>query len=321
MSRTSWTTALVLIWVAGLATAQAPLRVHGEVYARSTAVLMPPAVDRLSQFTVTQLAPDGAQVREGDVVLAFDSNEIIRQLGEKQSQREAKRRELKKLDLDLAERSRSEGLSTALAAAELHKAQRKTEQPQELVAALQYAKFVAERKRAEHRAKLAVQRERLLSVQRTQERRVTTAELAQLETDVTRLGTALAAMNVTAPRSGVMMHKSSWNNEKFDVGSQVWRGQTVAQIPDTTTLAVRAALPERELARVSEGAPARIIVEGGGGSVHRGTVTAIGRAVHSKSQVQPIPVLDLEITLDAPATHLRPGQSVRVELSNPDGAS
>lgn len=114
------------------------------------------------------------------------------------------------------------------------------------------------------------------------------------------------------------MHKSNWNGEKFDVGSQVWRGQTVAEIPDPATLAVRAQLPERDLQRVKEGVRARIVVEGGGGSAYHGKVAGIGRAVRSKSQVQPVPVLDLEIRLDDARAKLRPGQAVRVELSVPD---
>lgn len=316
MSRRLAALPLVLLLAAPVG-AQAPqaLRIDGEVYARRTAPLMPPAVDRMWQFNITQLAPDGDPVEEGQIVVAFDSSQVARELAEKQSQLEAKRRELEKLELDLAERTRSERLATASARAELEKAQRKTEQPEELVAALEYAKLVEERRRTERRAALAERREALAAEQRRQERRLTASELAQLEADVTRLQASLAALNLPAPRSGVMMHRSSWSGEKFDVGSQVWLGQTVAEIPDTTSLAVRAELPERDLLRVAVGAPARIVVEGGGGSVHRGTVAAIGRAVRSKSQVQPIPVLDLEIDLDDPGARLRPGQSVRVELA------
>jgi len=293
----------------------AALRIDGEVYARRTTPLMPPAIDRVWRFNITQLSPDGSMVEKGDVVVAFDTNQVARELTEKQSQLEAKRREMEKLDLDQAERTRSESLATASAKAELEKAQRKTEQPEELVAALEYAKLMEERRRTQRRAVLAVRREALAAEQRRQERKVTASELAQLEADVNRLQTALGALNLQAPRSGLLMHRSSWSGEKFDVGSQVWLGQTVAEIPDTTSLAVRAELPERDLLRVAVGAPARIVVEGGGGSVHRGTVAAIGRAVRSKSQVQPIPVLDLEIELDDPGARLRPGQSVRVELA------
>jgi hypothetical protein len=60
------------------------------------------------------------------------------------------------------------------------------------------------------------------------------------------------------------------------------------------------------------------VVEGGGGSAYHGKVAGIGRAVRSKSQVQPVPVLDLEIRLDDARAKLRPGQAVRVELSVPD---
>lgn len=297
------------------AAATRTLRIDGEVYARRSTPLMPPSVDRIWQFNITSLAADGAPVQEGEIVVAFDSSQVVRQLTEKQSELEAKRRELEKLELDLAERARSEALATASAQAELEKARRKTEQPPELIAALEYGKLVEARRQAERRAELAATRERLSAGQRAQERRLTTLELDQLEADVARLQASVAAMNLPAPRSGVMMHRSSWSGEKFDVGSQVWMGQTVAEIPDTTSLAVRAQLPERELTRVAVGATARVVVEGGGGGAHRGRVAAIGRAVRSKSQVQPIPVLDLDIELDDPAVKLRPGQSVRVELA------
>ncbi len=291
------------------------LRIDGEVYALRSSQLMPPVVDRMWQFNITQLAADGAPVKKGEPVLAFDGNELTRQLGEKQSKLQEKQREQEKLLLDLAERERTERLSTAEARAALDKAQRKTEQPRELIAALQYDKLVEDRRKSERRMTLAEARERAAAEQRRQERRLVESEVAQLQADVSRLRESMAQMAIPAPRDGVMMHKSSWSGEKFDVGSQVWRGQTIAEIPDASTLAVRAQLPERDLQRVSVGTSARIVVEGGGGSAHRGKVASVGRAVRSKSQVQPIPVVDLEIRLDDPAAKLRPGQAVRVELA------
>ncbi len=297
------------------------LRVDGEVYAQQSAQLMSPSVDRMWQFKITQLAPDGSPVRKGQPVLAFDSSQLQRDLGEKQSKLQEKQREREKLLLDLAERERTERLSTAEARAALEKAQRKTEQPRELIAAMQYDKLVEERRRAEQRMALVQRRELLAAEQRRQERRLVDSELAQLQADVARLQASVARMTVTAPRDGVMAHKSSWNGEKFDVGSQVWLGQTVAEIPDAAALAVRAQLPERDLLRVAVGTSARIVVEGGGGSTHHGRVASIGRAVRSKSQVQPIPVVDVVIQFDGAATRLRPGQAVRVELAVPARAS
>ena len=308
---------LLALAIASGAAAAATLKIDGEVYARRTSALMPPGVDELWQFNITQLAPDGTMVKQGEVVIAFDGSDITKQLVTKQSQLEEKQRELAKLRLELAERERTEHLATAKARAELEKAIRKTAQPPELIAGMQYRKLLIAREQAQRKLALAERREAASATQRTQELRLATSEAAQLQADVARLQRSLASLNVVAPRDGVMMHKSNWSGEKFDVGTQVWRGQSVAEIPDAGTLAVRAELPERDYSRVRVGVPARIRVEGGGGSVFPGKVAAIGRTVRSKSQVQPIPVLDVEIRLDDPKARLRPGQAVRVELTVP----
>ena len=294
------------------------LRIDGEVYARKTAALMPPSVDTIWQFNITQLAPDGAPVEKGDVVLAFDGNELNQQLMAKNSQLAEKQRELERLLLDLAERERTERLATAEAVATLDKAQRKTSQPPEVIAGIEYRKLVVARAQAERKLTLARQRERLSAVQRREERRLLASEVDKLRGDIAELQGWIDSLNVTAPRSGLMMHKSNWNGEKYDVGSQVWRGQSVAEIPDTSTLAVRAELPERDLHRVEAGTPVRVVVEGGAGIAVRGKVASIGRAVRSKSRVQPIPVLDMEVVLDDPSAPLKPGQAVRVEVQVPD---
>ena len=296
------------------------LRIDGEVYARSSAQIMPPMVEGIWQFNITQLAPDGAPLEKGAVAVAFDASSVMKSLAEKNSKLQEKQRELDRLQLELAERERSSRLDTEKARAELQKAARKTEQPQELIAGIEYRKLVVARAQAERKLALARELERANAQQRTQELRLVRSEIAQLSADVARLGKAQADLSIAAPRSGILMHRSSWNGDKFDVGSQVWRGQTIAEIPDPATLAVRAELPERDYLRVRPGLAARVRVEGGGG-VFPAKVASIGRTVRSKSQVQPIPVMDVEIRLDDPDARLKPGQTVRVELTVPDLAA
>lgn len=294
------------------------LKIDGEVYAQRTAALMPPPINEMWQFNITQLAPDGSQVKKGQVVLSFDGNQLMQNLMQKQSLLKEKQSQLDKLLLELAERERNERLGTAEARSGREKAQRKTSQPEEIIGGIPYRKLMVARQQAERRAALVERRERLAAEQRVQEKRLLVSEVAQLQSEVRELQASLGALNVPAPRDGLMMHKSNWQGEKFDVGTQVWKGMSVAEIPDTATLAVRAQLPERELTRVKVGAMARIVIEGGAGSALNGRVVGIGRTVRSKSRVQPIPVLDVEIKLDDPRAKLKPGQPVRVELTVAD---
>jgi len=296
------------------------LRIDGEVYARSSAQIMPPTVEGMWQFNITQLAPDGTPLEKGAVAVAFDASTVLKSLAEKNSKLQEKQRELDRLQLELAERERSSQLETEKARAELEKAARKTEQPPELIAGIEYRKLVVAREQAERKLELARELQAANAEQRRQELRLVRSEIAQLTADVARLAKAQADLTIAAPRSGILMHRSSWNGDKFDVGSQVWRGQTVAEIPDPATLAVRAELPERDYLRVRAGMPVRVRVDGAGG-VFPGKVASIGRTVRSKSQVQPIPVMDVEVRLDDPEARLKPGQAVRVELTVPDRAA
>jgi HlyD family secretion protein len=312
---------LVGLALASAATAAPPpLTLDGEIVARRSAAILPPAIDDLWQLNITELVADGRPVEAGQVVVGFDGGELQKNLLEKQSALKEKQTQRERLRLDLAERERNERLATEQQRATLEKAQRKATQPAELLKRVDYQKLVIEREQAQAQMRLVERREVLAAEQRRQELRLLEAEIAQLQADVTQFTASLAALKVTAPRAGVMLHKSNWQGEKFDVGSQVWRGQAVAEIPDPASLAVRAQLPERELLRLAPGMRARVSVEGGAGRALGATVEEIGRVVRSKSRVQPVPVIDVLLALEGDFSGLKPGQPVRVELTGAKAA-
>lgn len=293
--------------------ALAKLEIDGEIIARQTAALMPPNVEGLWQLNITEIAADGSEVKQGQVVLIFDGAQTQQQLLEKQSALAEKRKQQEKLDLDLADRKRSERLALSEQRANRDKAQRKASQPETFLGRVDYQKLLAERRQAELLFALAQRRQGLAAEQRRQERRLLDSELAQLKREVEQLQTSLTALTVTAPRDGIMLHRSDWEGQKFEVGSQVWRGQAVAEIPDPSSLAVRAQVPEPDLTRVTVGDRAMVRIEASGLAV-LGSVSEMGRAIRSKSSQQPQPVLDLMIEFDARPQGLKPGQPVRVEL-------
>jgi multidrug resistance efflux pump len=300
--------------VGGAAVGPGTLRLEGEIAAARSDAIAPPAVENQWQYQVTQMAPDGSRVKAGDVVVAFDGAEVQRRLQEAESKRREKRSERERLLLDLAERERTEALTLEEQRAERIKAERKTEQPAELLRSVEYRKLVIDRSRAEQRDALFEQRYAAGRAQRAAERVLVEAELTQLETEVATLGRAVTELQVKAPRDGILVLRTGWRGERFEVGSQVFIGQAVAEIPDPATLLVRATAPERELMRLAVGAKARVRVEGGAGRQIDARVTRIGTAVRNKSRRQPIPVIDVELSLEGDTAGLRPGQAVGVEL-------
>ncbi|OOG51384.1 HlyD family efflux transporter periplasmic adaptor subunit [Rhodanobacter sp. C01] len=300
-----------------------PLHVDGEIYAQRSLAISPPAVDGLWQMTVTQMAGDGEVVKKGDMLVVFDGGDVIKNLTTKQGQLAEKLRTQEQLRLDLADRAREAELATAQAKADMEKAQRKANQPKEYIARVDYQKLVIARTKAEQRMALTAQRERMAAEERAAEQRMADADASQLDAEVKKLKESVGSLTVTAPRDGIVLHQDNWSGGKVDVGSQIWRGQSVAQMPDLSTLAVRAALPERELGRVNPGQRVRVVIAGGGDRSMNGHIAEVGGTVHSKSRVEVVPVVDLVVRLDQDPGQLKlkPGQAVQVEIPVAAGAS
>ena len=130
------------------------------------------------------------------------------------------------------------------------------------------------------------------------------------------LTTGLAALEVHAPRDGVMQHRSDFRGEKYDVGSPVFRGLAVAQIPDMQRLAINLEVPERRIGLIDSGACVSIQIEGGTCRVLGGRIAHSGGAVRSRSRANPVPVVDVEVAIDSVPEEMRlkPGLPVRVQV-------
>lgn len=290
------------------------LQLEGDIVATRSATLAAPPLVQIWQLNIAEMKPEGSMVKAGEVVVRFETTELNRQLLDHRNRLNEKQREREKLLLSLAERERTEQLKTSEARAELDKAVRKASQPEDVVRGIDYKKLTIDRARHEGRMALVERREKLAAEQRAAELELVEVEIRRHELEIERLTRNIESLAVKAPMSGMMLRRAGWNGVKFDVGNQVFIGLPVAEVSDMQSLAVRGLLPERDLARATVGARARVHVEGGSGATLHATVVRIGRVVRSKSRVQPIPIVELLLELDRAHAGLRPGQPVRIDL-------
>jgi multidrug resistance efflux pump len=275
-----------------------PLKATGEVYAQQSLAVMPPQVEGLWQMNVTQMAGDGAKVGKGEPLVVFAAGDLAQKLPSTRSELAEKQRTQEKLRLELADRARDAALKVAQARADADKARRKAQQPKEYVAGVEYKKLIIDRHKAEQVLALTERRARVDAQARVAEQRLADADVAQLKREADDMQASLASLTVPAPRAGLFLHHTSWSGDKIDVGSQIWRGMSVGEMPDMATLAVRASLPERDLQQVHVGQRVRVVLAGGASRAIGGRIEGIGDSVHSKSRVEPVPVVDLNIHLD-----------------------
>lgn len=293
--------------------ASASLSVEGEIASRLTMPVAPPTIPFIWQYKLARLAPEGTMVEAGQPIAVFESGEVTNQLINQQGRLRERESALEKLKLDQAEADRGGVLAQAEAQSNAEKAERKASLPRELIRRVEYDKLVIEREEKTELAKLGKSQYDAQRRARRAERSDLESEVEQLRTQIAALLKGQAALSVQAPRRGLVLHRINFNGEKFNIGTQVWMGLSVATLADPEQLCVNAKVPEAQAAAVHVGQPARVTVSGARQSLPA-RVSALGRAFHGKSAAQSTIVRDIELQFDAQPKDLKPGAAVQVEL-------
>lgn len=293
--------------------AAATLSVEGEIASRLTMPVTPPTIPFVWQYKLARLAPEGMMLEAGQPIAVFESSEVTNQLVARQGSLRERESALEKLKLDQAEADRAGLLAQAEAQSNAEKAERKASQPKELIRRVDYDKLVIERAEKTELSRLAKSQYEAQRRARQAERSDLESELAQWRAQIAALVKGQAALTVLAPRRGLVLYRTNFNGEKFNIGTQVWMGLSVATLADPDQLCVNAKVPEAQAAGLHVGQAARVTVSGARQALPA-RVSALGRAFHGKSAAQSTVVRDIELQFDAAPKDLKPGAAVQVEL-------
>lgn len=240
----------------------AQIRVTGSTEAVHMQAIVAPILDsqQLSSLTVTRLAPSGARLHKGDLLVAFDrqtqmrtfvdkrdeyqklANQVVQEQAKEEIARAKDETDLQQADSDLSKAQLAIQKIELLSRIDAEKAQ------QTLVAAkatLQQlrATFVAKRNSA-HSAV------RLLEIQRDRARQV-----------MDHVRTNAESMEIKSPIDGVVMLNTIWKQGKMgqvQEGDQVRSGVTFMQVVDPSSMQVRALVNQEDFLSLRFGDAAQI---------------------------------------------------------------
>jgi len=111
------------------------VEVEGTLMSKDSSMLGSPRVERMYDYTITFMAPEGEEVGAGTPVLAFDTTELERRLLERQTASEAAGKNLEKLAGSLGQQALQQELRLAEAEARQRKAMLKADVPVDLSSA------------------------------------------------------------------------------------------------------------------------------------------------------------------------------------------
>lgn len=240
---------------------QQDLLFTGEVFSQRAQEIFVPLTNNW-QAIIGMMLPEGTQVQTGDVVVEFDGSEVLRQL---EQQREAQRTEQAKTERDIAslekELIQAEfQLKQATVALEL--ARLKADLPEGLIGGLEYSDNLLQRERAEK--SLEDGQEQLKDKQESVKERARQASLDQqkAENQYKLWDQMLKSFTIRAAQPGFIIYgKHPWNRTKFQEGDTVRTSFRVAQIADTSELAIKVWINSIDRPRIQPGTKVNIMLD------------------------------------------------------------
>ena len=97
-------------------------------------------------------------------------------------------------------------------------------------------------------------------------------------------------------------------------GDQPWPGQTIIDLPDLSTMLVKATVNEVDVSKLKVGQEVEIKLDAYPEPTFFGKVTKIGALAKAKSYDSKIRVFDVEVTVDDHDDRLKPGMAAKVEI-------
>jgi multidrug resistance efflux pump len=281
----------------------------------STPISPPQVAGGARVMKIAWLAPDGAEVATGDVVIRFDPTELEQQLERGQADLAAARLKLSKERIGARSAEAGRDTSATLAALELDRTARFQNKDTEIFSRNQIIESEIDselsRARLEHAGDA-----------RSLEGRITRSKLAAIDVErrsaelqITQARAGLERLEVKAPKSGILVLKRDWRGNLPRVGEQVWPGRTIAKIPVLDQMEAEVFVLEVDGGGLSEGTPATVVVDARPGREIQAVVKRVDKL--AKRRLHQLPVQYFAVTLELSETEpalMKPGQRVRATL-------
>lgn len=290
------------------------VEVTGELEAVDSTDIMPPAIPDVWDYKIAAMADEGAELKGGEPVVAFDVSNLERELDTLRNEVDAAKKTLEKRRVDAALARKDEALKLEEAEAALRKATLKTGTSPEETAAIELALVEADRQLAEMALERARGRAAQVRASDAAELDTLTQQHAYAASRIARLEQNIAKMQIVAPRAGTVVYPTNWRGEKKKVGDPVWRMQSVLQVVSLDKMIGKGLVDEVDLARVVEGQPVSLRLDALPDVQLHGQVKTIAKSVEARSHTDPSRVAKVELSLEVGKHPLRPGMRFRGEI-------
>ena len=278
----------------------------------ATEIIVPQG--RRGPMYIGWIAEDGSDVREGDLLVQFDSTDLDNELLEKQDELEQTMRQrdrrLQQEETALANLERD----AAMADRQLEYARTFQSKDPEIFSRQEIIQSEIDSTLATQRRDNATRSHEIREELGAVELELLDLRRERAEIDIEEVEADLARLEIRAPHDGIFV----LTNDDGDlpvVGMQVHQRQTIAEIPQLNAMKADVYVLEADAGGLRASTPAQIVVEAHPDVTFQGRVRRMAALARQKNRFSPVQYFEIEIELErTDPARMKPGQRVRATL-------
>lgn len=280
---------------------------------KATPVTVPPDVENVVRLA--WLAPDGTPVEAGQVVARFDATEMEESLEAGRSEVASVALKVDKADVQGDDKLVEHDTEYKVAGLDLEVARRFQKTDEDVFSRHEIIESRIDEQLARQRQGHASESGELQQALTETELALLGIERRKAKLKIDQAEGGLAALEVRAPHAGILALTRDWRGESVQVGAQMWRGQSIAEIPDLETLEAEVFVLEADAGGLAAGKPATVVVEAHPDVAYKAQIRRVDNVAKPRFRGSPVQYFGVNLALEErDLTVMKPGQRVRATL-------
>lgn len=290
--------------------------ITGELKASLSRDIKAPEVRSMFGTSITFMALEGTQVKQGERILEWDATTLLSTKSEAERVLDEAKLKIEKTKVDLEVQRSDLLMEVAAADGNLKVAELYAKIDKALLPANTYQKYQLDLEKG----KLAMSKaqERLANLVDSIPSQMALVEVdrSQAEINLKKIEGDLAQMQVDAPQDGIIIYGDNWaNNRKFQIGDSAFHGMTVMSLPDLSTMQAVAFVYDTELRFLSPNMTCDLSLDAVPGRRWKGRILSLTSVASRKGFASQHKVFRAVIELgEIDLKVMKPGMTVRIEV-------
>jgi hypothetical protein len=270
-------------------------------------------------YRIGWLAPDGARVRTGEVVVRFDNSDFVKQLTNAEEDAKSTGLKIRKQEIEGQAAVSKLGRTADLARDELESANRFQKKDDLIFSRNEIIEAQIDRELAKEKEAHAQKAQRTQKALGGTELDLLAIERRKAELKIGVAHKALSSLEVAAPHDGVLVLRRDNRGDPIRVGDSVWSGQPLAEIPDLSEMEAEVYVLEADAGGLAPGKKADVTLESQPGVVYPAEIRRVDALAKPRFRGSPVQYFAVVLKLARTDPRvMKPGQRVRALLALDD---